>query len=667
MFIILLHVPSQPAKPPKQVATARAAPTEAGTSSSKDDITGGSVEAERNKLVFFEGGIYNFNLEDLLRASAEILGKGSVGTSYKAVLEEGTTVVVKLTRNWPDSCRSLPAFSFSGFLSVVGIKSVTNDYLIINIFNSLDEPFLISWLQRRNTWQDGVYGTNCPIPPGQNFTYVLQVKDQIGTYFYFPSLAFHKAAGGYRGFKIASRSVIPVPFPPPVADFTVLTGDWYKRNHTDLRAILDGGSDLPFPDGLIINSRGSNAYTFTVDQVSLDEEIPFDVESLRLQIDPSQINHPPTDSSPVMMKLYISSIILKAHMKFQNQDTLTLETQTNAAHIVMHNYDNHHVDEEGTTRGKRIILPSTYVGSRRYMDQLYFDAMTICGTVGYPDIFLTFTCKKKTQSGQRLRLLDPARLKPEDRLDIISQIFKIKLDHLMSDLKTNKVFGKIIANVYTIEFQKRGLPHAHIVIFLQASDKFLARNDIDKIISAEIPNPIEDKGLYDLVKNHMIHGSCGRFNPHTSCMTTHWCSKGFPKNFQETISVNKNGIPVYRRRNTGIFIEKNNVIFDNRHVVPYNATLLKRYQAHINVEWCNQGASIKYLFKYINKGYDHVTTTLHTTLENQHDEIKSYLDCRYVSPCEGCWRIFEFSIHLRYPVVERLYFHLLEQHNVIFL
>lgn len=86
---------SQPAKSPKPAVAARAAPAEAGTSSSKDDITGGSVEAERNKLVFFEGGIYSFDLEDLLRASAEVLGKGSVGTSYKAVLEEGTTVVVK--------------------------------------------------------------------------------------------------------------------------------------------------------------------------------------------------------------------------------------------------------------------------------------------------------------------------------------------------------------------------------------------------------------------------------------------------------------------------------------------------------------------------------------------------------------------------------------------
>ncbi|XP_056699495.1 L-ascorbate oxidase homolog isoform X2 [Spinacia oleracea] len=120
--------------------------------------------------------------------------------------------------------------------------------------------------QRRNSWQDGVYGTNCPIPPGQNFTYVLQVKDQIGSYYYFPSLAFHKAAGGYGGIRIDSRPLIPVPFPPPAGDFTVLAGDWYKMNHTDLRAILDNGHDLPFPDGLVINGRGSNGNTFTVDQ-----------------------------------------------------------------------------------------------------------------------------------------------------------------------------------------------------------------------------------------------------------------------------------------------------------------------------------------------------------------------------------------------------------------
>lgn len=149
------------------------------------------------------------------------------------------------------------------------IDSVTNDNVIVSIYNNLDEPFLITWngiQQRRNSWQDGVYGTNCPIPPGQNFTYILQVKDQIGSFFYFPSLGMHRAAGGYGGITISSRPRIPVPFPPPAGDFTILAGDWFKQNHTDLKAILDGGHDLPFPDGLLINGRGSNGFTFNVDQ-----------------------------------------------------------------------------------------------------------------------------------------------------------------------------------------------------------------------------------------------------------------------------------------------------------------------------------------------------------------------------------------------------------------
>ncbi|XP_059626361.1 probable inactive receptor kinase At5g58300 [Cornus florida] len=61
----------------------------------KEEFGSGVQEPEKNKLVFFEGSSYNFDLEDLLRASAEVLGKGSYGTAYKAILEEATTVVVK--------------------------------------------------------------------------------------------------------------------------------------------------------------------------------------------------------------------------------------------------------------------------------------------------------------------------------------------------------------------------------------------------------------------------------------------------------------------------------------------------------------------------------------------------------------------------------------------
>ncbi|KAI8022751.1 hypothetical protein LOK49_LG03G03865 [Camellia lanceoleosa] len=130
------------------------------------------------------------------------------------------------------------------------IYSVTNENLIINVFNSLPEPFLISWngiQQRRNSYQDGVYGTNCPIPPGKNFTYTLQ------------------AAGSLGGIRILSRPLIPVPFPDPAGDFTLLIGDWHKTNHKTLSAILDRGHKLPFPNAILINGRGPNAASFTVE------------------------------------------------------------------------------------------------------------------------------------------------------------------------------------------------------------------------------------------------------------------------------------------------------------------------------------------------------------------------------------------------------------------
>ncbi|KAJ0725373.1 putative laccase [Helianthus annuus] len=177
------------------------------------------------------------------------------------------------------------------------IHSVTNDNLIINVINSLDEPFLISWngiQQRRNSFEDGVYGTTCPIPPGKNFTYIMQVKDQIGSFYYFPSLGFHKAAGGFGAIRILSRPRIPVPFDEPADDFTVLIGDWYKSNHTDLKAILDRGHKLPNPDGILINGHGPNGSIFTVEQgktyrlrisnVGLQNSLNFRIQNHRMKL-----------------------------------------------------------------------------------------------------------------------------------------------------------------------------------------------------------------------------------------------------------------------------------------------------------------------------------------------------------------------------------------------
>ncbi|XP_074305818.1 uncharacterized protein LOC141641040 [Silene latifolia] len=149
------------------------------------------------------------------------------------------------------------------------------------------------------------------------------------------------------------------------------------------------------------------------------------------------------------------------------------------------------------------------------------------------------------------------------------------------------------------------------------------------------------------------------------------CSKKFPKRFNERTTVDGDGYPVYKRRENGTTIEKNGKTIHNGYVVPYNANLLLKYRAHINVEWCNQARSIKYLFKYINKGYDRVivsATRFNNGSQdpNQVDQIQEYYDCRYISPCEAIWNIFAFPIHYRIPPILRLDYHLPNEQNVIF-
>lgn len=113
------------------------------------------------------------------------------------------------------------------------------------------------------------------------------------------------------------------------------------------------------------------------------------------------------------------------------------------------------------------------------------------------------------------------------------------------------------------------------------------------------------------------------------------------------------------------------IYVDNRFVVPYNPILLKLFNAHINIEKCNQSTAIKYLFKYISKGHDRVVVNLVSRNSTEDttpiiDEVQNYLNCRYVYACETSWRIFGFPIHHRQPSVERLSFHLPDQQHVVY-
>ncbi|KAL9229746.1 hypothetical protein vseg_005180 [Gypsophila vaccaria] len=175
------------------------------------------------------------------------------------------------------------------------LECVTNDNIVLNVINNLDEPFLLTWngiKQRKNSWQDGVLGTNCPIPPNSNYTYNFQTKDQIGSYTYFPSTGMHRAAGGFGALNVYSRPRIPVPYANPAGDFSLLIGDWFKTSHQSLRQTLDAGGAFPFPDGLLINGQTGSSfsadqgktYKFRVSNVGLSTTFNFRIQGHKLQV-----------------------------------------------------------------------------------------------------------------------------------------------------------------------------------------------------------------------------------------------------------------------------------------------------------------------------------------------------------------------------------------------
>ncbi|XP_066923007.1 uncharacterized protein, partial [Clytia hemisphaerica] len=327
----------------------------------------------------------------------------------------------------------------------------------------------------------------------------------------------------------------------------------------------------------------------------------------------------------------------------------------------LHDYLNDQAEARQARVGRVTILPSTFAGSPRNMHQLYLDAMAVVAVFGKPDLFVTMTCNPKWR--EITENLLPGQT-ASDRPDLVSRVFSAKLKALKNDILTKGIFGKGKVSVHVIEFQKRGLPHAHMLITLEDGDKIRSPEDIDSLICAEIPDINEDPELYETIKATMIHGPCGAINPNSPCMEDGHCSKEYPKEFSDETIMANNGYPIYKRREDGRTVTVRNMELDNRWVVPYNPWASKKYNCHINVEACTSIKAIQYLFKYIYKGHDQARIEIVEEIE--HDEIKQFIDARYVSAPEAAWRIFGYNLHDSTHTVIRLDLHLPNEQMVYF-
>ncbi|PAA61494.1 hypothetical protein BOX15_Mlig031738g1 [Macrostomum lignano] len=358
--------------------------------------------------------------------------------------------------------------------------------------------------------------------------------------------------------------------------------------------------------------------------------------------------------------------------------------------------DGRSTDTNPTDIGKpaHVFLSSSFVGGPRYLMERLQDAMTYVQKFGKPDLFVTATCNPKWPEISA-QLLPGQR--PEDRPDIVTRVFELKKKALLAELR--KRFGKEAAHVCSLEYQKRGLPHVHFLLWLVSGQR-VTPDRYDKIVSAEIPDPQQQPRLHELVKTHMIHGPCGVVNPACPCMVDGQCSKGFPKEFQQATLTSDTGYPLYRRLSPemgGFTVDKlfkgRSIRMDNRSVVPYNPGLLLLFECHMNFEVCATVKSVKYVIKYLLKGGDMASFKFEANKkpsgpgeqaadgERQEgsaskaptqakkegrNEIKEYLLARYIGPMEAVNTILGFEVHNRFPAVIRLCVHKSNEQLVYF-
>jgi hypothetical protein len=330
--------------------------------------------------------------------------------------------------------------------------------------------------------------------------------------------------------------------------------------------------------------------------------------------------------------------------------------------------------------GAPVVLPCSFKGSPRQLQQNFQDAMTIVRKIGRPDYFITFTAnpqwpevrKALEQCGQR---------DPSSRPDLVARIFLLRLKALLADLtdcksvasvgtSSRNVLGKVLGFTWVVEFQKRGLPHAHILLIVDKEDRPSTSSHVDARVCAELPSEATHPRLRAIVLRTMIHGPCGYLAPKAPCCAGGTCDKKYPREFQPVTEMQDNGYPLYRRRDTALrnVGNKGHSLVDDRWVVPYNPYLLLRHDAHINVEITAGVRFVKYMYKYTYKGHDRARLevggqgTSHTAV----DEIRAFVDARYVGPCEAAWRLLQFPLSGMSHSVVRLDVHLPDEQRMLF-
>jgi hypothetical protein len=350
-------------------------------------------------------------------------------------------------------------------------------------------------------------------------------------------------------------------------------------------------------------------------------------------------------------------------------------------------------------------LPKSFFGGSTFMKEKKENALTVVKNLGNPLLFITLTTN--AQWDEFKRVLMPGQTAYDSPV-WTARIFTAKLSAFIGRLRNGSLFyncrrGRKFAfslrggpglqgyDIHVVEFQKRGMPHAHICFRPWNGSEYEARmadgdfQFVDEIVTAECPDSIDflrrwgmvsendeiDRELLKLsgsdvwgqnatellyeiqrrVQDHMTHKQpCGAYCFKERCPGR--CRFGFP--FAERFSTgldDRTGILLLRRRASDQF------------VVPYNPWILMMFNAHCNVQVCCSKACIGYLYKYVFKGVDRAAMGFQridkdTGEVEKSDKLQEYLDGRYVSAAEAAWRVMGYAMYEMTHTVDVIECHL---------
>ncbi|KAK0145562.1 hypothetical protein N1851_015516 [Merluccius polli] len=187
-------------------------------------------------------------------------------------------------------------------------------------------------------------------------------------------------------------------------------------------------------------------------------------------------------------------------------------------------------------------------GTPAYWEKTLKDLNAMVRQLGKPTFFLTFSAAEmrwpevieavKAQQGEQV---DVSQLDWNAKCEILRsnpvtlmRLFEKRVDALMTDLILSPAqpIGEVEDYFYQVEFQARGSPHIHLLVWIKDAPEFGDDDDdkiikfIDQYITCQMPDPNADPELHKIVSEVQVHSR----NHSKSCKKGNvLCRFGFPK------------------------------------------------------------------------------------------------------------------------------------------